>query len=437
MARFAWIVVVASFALAVASPVPAKELRSLVVVSARGDATEFRTATGPVDHFFDGASRFSRGRERESRPASAKAGPRGLPAPVVFENSRAVHTLLPSGRILVAAASGDRCGGTTWMLVAGEGACLVERGGHIAVSRNGREVWRSTGRYRLNGVFAKLGPRSVAFSYDSYTRRKSTQTLLLASLDGRERAIARNERPLGWTRRGELLTWRFRQGAVGVYLRAADGTMLRRLAARLAEIRFEARTQTLFMLSRAGVLSRHDSRRRERLADLRALGFARRPTIELLDGGLIGVVSRFRVAVLRHDGSLFASASFRPRGKRFSVASNSGLVANRAGTGVAFTVTEGNTGYRSRGRESVYVLRAGDQRASVAYSHRLRFALCERWAGLSWHHGWLLYAATEGRTVAIDTTRPDRQIDLTSVAERVGGRAGGDGKVEMGVRWAR
>jgi hypothetical protein len=322
------------------------------------------------------------------------------------------------------------------MLVAGEGACLVQRGGRIAVVRNGREVWRSAGRYRLNGVFAKLGPQAVAFSYDSYEQQKSSQTLLIAPLGGRERAIARNERPLGWTRRGELLTWRFRQGAVGVYLRSADGTMRRRLAAGLAEIRFDSRTRTLFMLSRTGVLSRHDGDRRERLANVHALGFDRRPTIELLDGGLIGVLGRSRVAVLRRDGSLFASTLFRPRGKRFSVAGNSGLVANQAGTAVAFAVTEGNTGYRAVGRESLYVLRAADRRPSRVYSHRLRFALCERWTGLSWRSDWLLYAATEGTTIAIDTTRPNRRIDLTTAVERIGGRPGGDGTVDVRVRWA-
>ncbi|HEY3207341.1 MAG TPA: hypothetical protein VGJ58_10365 [Gaiellaceae bacterium] len=306
---------------------------------------------------------------RRQASSEAGAGPRGLPAPVAFETSRSVHTLLPSGRIVVARTRRERCGGTTWMLVAGGGACLVQRGGRIAVLRNGREVWRSSGRYRLIGVFAKLGPRAVAFSYDSYSRLRSKQTLLVTPLGGRERVIARNERPLGWTRGGELLTWRFRQGAVGVYLRGADGRLLRRLAARLAEIRFEARTGKLLMLSRAGVLWRHDGRRRERLADLRALGFARRPTIELVDGDLIGVLAPSRVAVLRRDGSLFASASFRPRGRRFSVAGNSGLVANPGGTAVAFTVTEGNTSYRSLGRESVYVLRAGDRRASRTYAY--------------------------------------------------------------------
>ena len=323
------------------------------------------------------------------------------------------------------------------MLLAGEGACVVQRGGRVAVLRNGHEAWRSTRPYRLTGVFAKLGPRAVAFSYDRYDGRRTSQTLFVAPLDGRERAIARDERPLGWTRSGELLTWRFRrEEAVGVFLRSADGTMLRRLASGLAEVRFDPRTQTLFMLSRAGVLSRSDGRRRKRVADLRAFGFARRPTIELLDGGLIGVRGRFRIAILRRDGSLFASALVRGQGRRFAVAESSGLVADRRATAVAFAVTEGNTGYRTVGRESVYLLSQGDRKATRVFSHRLRFALCERWTSLSWHGAWLLYAPTEGRILAVDTARSDRRIDLTGVAERVGGRAGSDGKVDVQVRWA-
>ena len=367
------------------------------------------------------------------RPAArTETGPRGLPAVVAFETRRAVRTLLPNGRIVVAPPRRQRCGGTTSMLVAGHGACLVQHGGRVAILRAGREVWRSTGRYALNGVFAKLGPR-VAFSYDSYVGPKPSQTLLIASLGGRERTIGRRERPLGWTRAGQLLTWRFRQGAIGVYLRSADGALRGRLATGLADIRWDARTRTLLMLTREGVLSRHDGSRRERLGEVRGLGFRGRPTIALLDGGLIGLLGRSRVAVLRRDGSLFASTLFRLRGKHVSVAGNSGLVANRAGTAVALAVTEGKQGYGAVGRESLYVLHAGNGRPARIYSHRLRFALCERWSGLSWHDDWLLYAATEGTTVAIDTARPKRRIDLTAVA---GSGRNGNGDANMRVRWA-
>jgi hypothetical protein len=72
------------------------------------------------------------------------------------------------------------------------------------------------------------------------------------------------------------------------------------------------------MLSHGGVLSRHDGQQHERIADLRALGFPRRPTIELLDGGLIGVIARSRIAVLRRYGTPVALATFKARGRHFS-----------------------------------------------------------------------------------------------------------------------
>jgi hypothetical protein len=375
------------------------------------------------------------------RPASAGGlrGPSGLPAPVAFETARTVHTLLPSGRIRIFPAHRSRCGGVTLSLVGGEGACLVPRAsGRFAIVRDGREVWRSSGRYRLTGVFAKLGPRVVAFSYESYERRSATQTLLLARPGRHERVIAVGERPLGWTGDRRLLTWRVRRGGADVYVRSSDGTMLRRLAAGLADVRFDPRTTTLFMLSRSGLLSRHDGRNRQRIASLQSLAFSQRATIELLEGGLIGVLARSRLAVLRRDGSLAASATLHPGGRNLSLADSSGLVANRTGTAVAFTVSEGNTGYRSIGRETVYVLRAGDRRSAPVFSHRLRFGLCERWTSLAWHGDWLLYATTEGNTLAIDTKRPHVRIDLTRLAARIGGRAGTDGKVDLlGVRWAR
>jgi hypothetical protein len=72
----------------------------------------------------------------------------------------------------------------------------------------------------------------------------------------------------------------------------------------------------------------------------------------------------------------------------------------------------------------------------LAHSHQVRFALCERWSGLSWRGDWLLYAATEGTTIALDTTRPNHPTDLTTVVKRVGGRRDGDGKVDVRVRLA-
>jgi hypothetical protein len=374
----------------------------------------------------------------ESAPPCAKrsdSAPRGLPAAVVLTTRCAAYIVHPNGRVAARSPERERQTGITWMAVAGKNAHVVQRGARMAVLRDGREVWRSTGPVRATSVFAVLGTDAVAFSYERYGQRTHRQSLFVASLRGAEREIASDEWPLGWTKRGELLTSSYRDGFSGVYLRAVDGTFVRRLASRLREIRFDPVTRTVLALHRSGVLLRVNDRRRTRLADLRALGFRRERFIERLDAGLIGVVGANRVAVLRPGGSLFASAVF-PRRKRLLVAGNSGLVANAEGTAVAFAVTEGNNGYGVVGRESLYVLRSGDRRAERVFGRRLRFAICERWASLAWHEDWLLYATTEGRTVALDTRAPARQIDLTDVVMRVATRTG-EGKVAVGVRWLR
>jgi hypothetical protein len=156
---------------------------------------------------------------------------------------------------------------------------------------------------------------------------------------------------------------------------------------------------------------------------------------EPLAGGLIGLTAPHRVAILRADGSLFASASF-PRGRRWNAAGNSGLVADASGRAVALTLTEGDTGYASRGAEWLLLLREGDRRPRVLHREQLRFAVCERWTTLAWHRGWLLYSSTEGRTLAVDTSR-GRVVELTPLVARLpSARPNGEHKVELEARWA-
>lgn len=141
------------------------------------------------------------------------------------------------------------------------------------------------------------------------------------------------------------------------------------------------------------------------------------------------------MAVLRGNGVLFASARFRPRHRAFSVAGQSGLVANAAGSEVAFAVTRGDNGNAPAGYESLYVLRAGNSSAREVYSGKLRFAVCERWTNLGWHGNWLLYATTEGKTLALDSRTPTRRIDLTQLVCRFAS-TDGEGKVNAQVQWA-
>ncbi len=322
------------------------------------------------------------------------------------------------------------------MAVAGAGASVVQRRDRIAVLRRGHELWRSSGRFRAAGVFATLGPRALAFSYDRYGPGRARESLYLAPLGGRERKLGDNERPLGWTRSGQLLTWRYDGGFLGLDLRASDGSLLRRVGARLREARFDPAGRSVLAATRSGLLERFDGQRWRRLADLGRLGFGRQSAFEPLAGGLIGVLDRSRVAVLHRDGSVFASGRFPAGRGRLSVAGQSGLVASATGSAVAFALTSGTTGYGKGGRESLYVLRPGDRRAREVYAGRLRFAACERWASLSWQGDWLLYATTEGKTLALDSRAPTRRVDLSGLVRRLAS-FDAQRRVHAQVEWAR
>ncbi len=67
---------------------------------------------------------------------------------------------------------------------------------------------------------------------------------------------------------------------------------------------------------------------------------------------------------------------------------------------------------------SAHVLRAGDPGARLVDRSRVGFDVCAHWTQRAWHCGRLLVAATEGRTLAIDTERRSRRVDLRAVTAR-------------------
>jgi hypothetical protein len=71
----------------------------------------------------------------------------------------------------------------------------------------------------------------------------------------------------------------------------------------------------------------------------------------------------------------------------------------------------------------------------MLYRGRLRFAICERWVSLSWHGNWLLYATTEGQTIALDSNSPGRRADLSGLVRRLGS-LDAEPKVDAQVEWA-
>lgn len=343
-------------------------------------------------------------------PACARhaAGPR-LPAALRLTTACATYTVSRDGRVH-ASTTPRRIGeGISWMATAGNGAPVVQRGPEITVVAHGKTVWRSRGHFKANGVFALVGPRVVAFTYlGPFTKHGEQTALYLAPFGGTERRIASDEYPLGWTADGNLLTW-----GHGIQLRTPGGRPLRRVLSRSRQVQFDQQTRTLLAISHRNVLERYRNGRWSTVANLTRLGLNRHPSFQQLAGGLIGLVDRERVTVLRHNGSPFASARFHSG----QVAGFSGLVANAAGTAVAFVVTHG-TPAQGHGRQTVEFLRAGDRRATLLHTGTVPLG-CGAWTTLAWHNHWLIDSAAGGQTLLLDTTTRKRPVDLTPLVHQL------------------
>jgi hypothetical protein len=273
----------------------------------------------------------------------------------------------------------------------------------------------------LYDVVLSAGPHAIALGYHG--------RLYLARGRGPERLVGRGI-PLGWTRRGTVLTLRFRGRRTDVDVHDVAGRRLRVLARGVGSYVLDPATGTLLYTDRHGTLIRSDGRFRTPLRPMRTLGLGQNAWAEPLDRGLVAVRDGHGLAVLRWDGTVVGRARFG--GRRTAVAAGGPPVAGRGG--VAFTVTRGYSGYRTVGVEQVELLRP-DGSVERLLRRRLRFALCERGADLSWHGSWLLYRATEGPVVAVDTAT-GRTVDLSRFAARLPGYVvGGEGGADLRARW--
>jgi len=75
--------------------------------------------------------------------------------------------------------------------------------------------------------------------------------------------------------------------------------------------------------------------------------------------------------------------------------------------------TDGKRGWR--GWEGIYSLSLTGTLTRL-YGKRLYMVPCGHVARLSWHGGWALYSACEGRVVAVDVSGAHPPVDLTTVA---------------------
>jgi hypothetical protein len=302
---------------------------------------------------------------------------------------------------------------------------LIRLGGHLAVERRGETLWRSARRYRLSGTphyleATALGRRAVAFSF-------SEAALYVARFGEPERVVARGEHPLLWTGAGRLLTYGSHEHGTSLFLRGADGRLLRRLVTRVHNFYIDPESRSVVLVTRSGLLARTDGRRLEPLADVHAF---REPALELPGGGLITVFSDSanRLLVLDSGARPFASATIA----RWPTAA----AVSAENEAIAFVVTRWSSDYK-RGTDAVVVLRRGARSAVQVYERRHRGSPCGRMAALAWYGHDLLYWTTEGALVVLNSRQARPPVDLT---ETVAGLPGlwryGGGAPRLSPEWA-
>lgn len=351
-----------------------------------------------------------------------------LPAPAAVRTGCGVFRLDRDGRVRLLSRDTSPVAKQAFAYWA-TGLWEGKASGHLVVGRWHRTLWRSHARftsrrafYDLSGIV--LGPRSLAYSTGFPQRR-----LYVAPLHGRERAVARREYPLGWTR-GGFYTWG--PAHHRLQLRTADGRFRATIAPTVYAYVYSHGT---LWLIRNGWLLHANGARVHRVAALRPLGLWPARHLELLPlGRLVGLEHGRRLVVLRADGTPFASTEL-VWGKAAVDGLSASPVANRAGNEVAFATSSGNSGYTSRGSETIWVLQDHDRGARpVRVERGLRWPTCVSGSELSWRRGWLLYSSNGGK-VALVEARSGRTIDLTPLIRRLPAVHRRDSGLDVSVSW--
>lgn len=292
---------------------------------------------------------------------------------------------------------------------------------HLELGRGLRLVWRSSGHYPRKHVDVEnvvLGRHSLAFSY--YGRRQ--MRLYIAPAFGRERAVSHDETPLAYTRSGDLVTWSVQSRAL--LLRSGSGRLERRIANRATDLQ-AARGGTTVIFGRHGRLFAFDGARVRELASLVGLQLGRDRRVEPLKR-LLAVHGERRLVLLDYAGHRRAS-TLLPKSPKRPAGAWSDIVANAAGTAVAFAAPAG-------GREAVFVLRVGARRASAVLRVRADLPACGRWAGVAWHGRWVLYSDTGQNAVVVDGKGEQAPVPLGRAIARLPGlRPDGNGPFD--VNW--
>ena len=332
-----------------------------------------------------------------------------VPAAIVFRTSCGGFLLEP-GRLLTRLPRrwfAVRSGGTgrRW------GAHLNlrrNRPGRIFLSENGHLVWRSHALYPSDGGSVAFGPHRFAFA--SYSRG-----IFVTDLRGAERLVlpGRDLYPDAFTDTGELIV----SGQSTLTIIGANGRVQRRLRYRARSgFAFDEGTQTLYFVSRKGVLTRM---RGTAIEPLRPL-----PSADgwlTLAGPQLLVFSGARsITIVRDDGTIVARAQWRSQ----RLHSDAGVGVAPDGGAFAFRLSDARAGDRT-GAATLYVLHAGSTHATAVYRRRLGPTGCTAGAGLTWHGRSLLYSSSDGRDAVIETGAR-HTIELTAFAQKLPKKSPGE-----------
>ena len=330
---------------------------------------------------------------------SVRCTARRLPAPVTITAGRLAYRIARDGR--ASRTSPPRSPyphDATWFPGTDTWYRIEHR--HLVVGRGSKPPWRSRQDIAANqiGLIAS-GPKAVAFQHD--------HKLYIAALGGVERPVASRELPLGWTT-GGLYTYSYPRREL--LLRSDTGTLLKTISRRPVEYQFDLATRSLYFLSHGVLIGAHGTHV-WRLASLHSLGMSTNTSLQPL-GRLIELLDDQRLALVRPDGSLFAST---PIGQLDRISSS--IATAPDASAVAFTALTGPT--RHPNAENVYLLRAGTHAARVVHHQPGSFGGCAQWASVTWHARWLLYSDNDGKLAVMDTAGGHRTIDLDGLARHL------------------
>jgi hypothetical protein len=351
-------------------------------------------------------------------------GPRGLPAAVAIHTTCGAFIAKPDGTV------GRGRMPTDWPRWAPPASGRIAAGTYttradnfISVYRGGRLIWRSSRPYPRTDMLV-AGRRALAFSvYEGPTYVADLRR------GARERAIFHGEQPLGFTREGLLLTGHAGGGGSQVNVRRLDGSLAHVVAQGVRGYAFDQQSRIVFYISAHNRLMRFDGSSRKVLHAL--AGGSRWEWPQLLEGGLIAVLSDRRLEVVRRSGEPFGTVTWAgPKRNGFGTTLD-GVYAAKAGNAVGLILRV--RGSEQRERVLVGVLYPGSRQPVIVYQRRMQVG-CGSAGFLAWRGHWLLFPSYDQQLTAIDT-RSRRMVELTSVARTLPGRGGPGFKVAFRASW--